>query len=143
MQARFEKKKRLNMTFGILFIDIDHFKKFNDTYGHDIGDDVLKFVANTFIANARPFDLFGRWGGEEFLGIIKNINNHDLKVIGNRLRLLIQNSYIMHENEKLSVTISIGASLVKKNDTIDSIIKRADVLLYESKASGRNYLTID
>ncbi len=131
-----------NMPFGILFIDIDHFKKFNDTYGHDLGDDVLKYIANTFVANARPFDLYGRWGGEEFLGIIRNINDKELELLGGRLRLLIENSYLIHEKEKLYVTISIGATLVNENDTIDSLIKRADTLLYKCKAAGRNCLTI-
>jgi len=60
IKSRFEEKNRFNVPFGILFMDIDHFKQFNDTHGHDVGDDVLKFVANTFVANARPFDLFGR-----------------------------------------------------------------------------------
>jgi diguanylate cyclase (GGDEF)-like protein len=118
-------------------MDIDHFKKVNDRYGHDLGDDVLKFVAKTFIANARPFDLFGRWGGEEFIGIIRNISSEDLGLMGNKLRSLIENSYIIRENEKLRVTISIGATSVNENDTIDSLIKRADVLLYKSKTEGR------
>jgi len=142
IQSRFEEKKRLNVPFGILFIDIDHFKKFNDSYGHDVGDEVLKFVANTFVANTRPFDLYGRWGGEEFIGIIRNINGKELELLGNRVRILIENSFIIHENEKLYVTISIGATLVNKKDTIDSLIKRADTLLYKSKAAGRNCLTI-
>jgi len=142
IQSRFEEKKRLNVPFGILFIDIDHFKKFNDSYGHDVGDEVLKFVANTFVANTRPFDLYGRWGGEEFIGIIRNINGKELELLGNRVRILIENSYIIHENEKLYVTISIGATLVNRKDTIDSLIKRADTLLYKSKAAGRNCLTI-
>ncbi|MBW2247553.1 MAG: GGDEF domain-containing protein [Deltaproteobacteria bacterium] len=142
IQSRFGEKKRLNVPFGILFIDIDHFKKFNDSYGHDMGDEVLKFVANTFVANTRPFDLYGRWGGEEFIGIIRNINGKELEVLGNRVRTLIENSYLIHENERLYVTISIGATLVNKNDTIDSLIKRADTLLYKSKAAGRNFLTI-
>jgi len=142
IQSRLEEKKRLNVPFGILFIDIDHFKKFNDSYGHDVGDEVLKFVANTFVANTRPFDLYGRWGGEEFIGIIRNINGKELELLGNRVRILIENSYIIHENEKLYVTISIGATLVNRKDTIDSLIKRADTLLYKSKAAGRNCLTI-
>ena len=142
IQSRFEEKKRFNMPFGILFIDIDHFKKFNDTYGHDVGDDVLKFIANTFIANARPFDIYGRWGGEEFIGVIRNINEKDLELMGDRLRLLIEHSYIIRENKKLYVTISIGGTLVNENDTIDSLIKRADTLLYKSKTAGRNRLTI-
>ena len=142
IQSRFEEKKCFNMPFGILFIDIDHFKKYNDIYGHPAGDEVLNFVANTFIANTRPFDLYGRWGGEEFIGIIRNINGKDLESLANRLRSLTENSYIIHENEKLYVTISIGATLAKENDTINTLIKRADTLMYKSKAAGRNCLTI-
>lgn len=142
IQSRFEEKKRFNIPFGVLFMDIDHFKKFNDTYGHDVGDDVLKFVAGTFIANARPFDLYGRWGGEEFIGIIRNIKSHDLKNLGNRIRKLVENSYITHNGKRLQVTISVGATLVSESDTIESLIKRADKFLYKSKAAGRNCLTI-
>ncbi len=142
IKSRYEAYIRYNMPFGVLFIDIDHFKNFNDTYGHALGDNVLKYVANTFVANARPFDLYGRWGGEEFIGMIHNINSNDLELLGNRLRSLIENSYIIHENAKLFVTISIGATLINENDTIDSLIKRADTLMYRSKAAGRNCLTI-
>lgn len=142
VQSRFEEKKRFNVPFGVLFMDIDHFKQFNDTYGHDVGDDVLKFVANTFVSNARPFDLYGRWGGEEFLGIIRNINDRDLKNHGNRVLNLVENSYITHNDKKLQVTISVGATLVNESDTMESLIKRADKLLYKSKAAGRNCLTM-
>ncbi len=143
IQSRFEEKKRFKIPFGILFMDIDHFKKVNDTYGHDIGDEVLKFVANTFVTNSRPFDSYGRWGGEEFIGIVRNITCQDLEHLGNRLRLLVGNSYILHQNKKLHVTISIGATLVNEEDTVDSLIKRADILLYQSKTAGRNRLTIE
>jgi diguanylate cyclase (GGDEF)-like protein/PAS domain S-box-containing protein len=142
IQNRLEEKKRFNVPFGILFMDIDHFKKFNDQYGHHVGDEVLKFVSNNFVANSRPFDLYGRWGGEEFIGIIRNVNGKNLERQGNRLRSLTENSYLIHENEKLHVTISIGATLVSENDTIDSLIKRADTLLYNSKSAGRNCLTM-
>ncbi len=143
LQVRFEEYKRFNIPFGIFYIDIDNFKQFNDTYGHNIGDKVLKFVADTLVKNARPFDLYGRWGGEEFVGLIRNISRSDLESLGNRVRMLIENSYIIHENNKLSVTISIGATLVSENDTMDELIKRADTLLYKSKDRGRNCLTID
>jgi diguanylate cyclase (GGDEF)-like protein/PAS domain S-box-containing protein len=142
IQNRFAEKKRLNVSFGILFIDIDYFKKFNDTYGHDFGDQVLKNVANTLAKNSRPFDLYGRWGGEEFIGIIRNITLQELEHLGNRLRLLVENAYILHRNEKLGVTISMGATLVNDDDTIDTLIGRADTLLYKSKTVGRNCLTI-
>jgi diguanylate cyclase (GGDEF)-like protein/PAS domain S-box-containing protein len=143
IQIRFEEKKRFDIPFGILFMDIDHFKRFNDTYGHDVGDEVLKFMANTFVANSRPFDLYGRWGGEEFVGVIRNVTRDELENVGNRLKLLIEKSYIVHENKKVHVTISLGATLVKENDTISSIIKRADTLMYKSKTGGRNLLTVD
>jgi diguanylate cyclase (GGDEF)-like protein/PAS domain S-box-containing protein len=142
LQNRFDENRRFQMPFGILFIDIDYFKKFNDTYGHVVGDSVLKFVANTFVSNARSFDLYGRWGGEEFIGIVRNTSIDELESVGNRMRTLIEHSYLMHENEKLHVTISIGATLISENDTIDSLIKRADTLLYQSKSSGRNCVTL-
>jgi diguanylate cyclase (GGDEF)-like protein/PAS domain S-box-containing protein len=139
---RFEEIKRFGFSFGILFIDIDHFKTFNDTHGHDVGDMVLKFVAGTFVSNARPFDLYGRWGGEEFIGIVRNMSAKDLEAIGNRLRRLIENSYILHQNNRLHVTVSMGATIGKADDTIETLLKRADTLLYQSKADGRNRLTI-
>jgi len=141
LQMRFEEKKRYHVSFGVLFMDIDHFKNFNDTHGHAVGDEVLKYVAKTFVKNSRPFDLYGRWGGEEFLGIIRNITARDLENLGNRLRLLVASSYLAHEGEKLHVTISLGATLVKEGDTINTLMKRADSLLYRSKSSGRNRLT--
>jgi diguanylate cyclase (GGDEF)-like protein/PAS domain S-box-containing protein len=140
LQSRFEEHRRLRIPFGILFIDIDHFKRVNDTYGHDIGDEVLCFVARTFTANSRAFDLYGRWGGEEFLGIIRDIKADDLEQLGNRLRVLIEHAYILHGGEKLRITVSIGATSVTANDDTESLIKRADSLLYESKRQGRNRL---
>lgn len=137
----FEEKRRIGIPFGILFMDIDHFKLFNDTYGHDVGDHVLRFVADTLVKNARPFDLIGRWGGEEFIGIIRNVSQQQLEDLGNRLRILVESSYIQTECDKLHVCISIGATLVHDDDMMDSVIKRADTLLYESKRAGRNCLT--
>ncbi len=141
LRGRFDEHRRLRVPFGILFIDIDHFKRVNDTYGHDIGDEVLCFVARTFTANSRAFDLYGRWGGEEFLGIIRNINAEDLEKLGNRLRVLIEHAYIVHGGEKLQITVSIGATSVTDDDGMESLIKRADSLLYESKRLGRNRLS--
>jgi len=142
IQIRFEVNKRLKIPFGILFIDIDNYKIFNDTYGHDVGDRVLKLVAKTLVANGRPFDLFGRWGGEEFVGVIRNVNKNDLEILGNRLRILVGKSYIVRDNENINVTISVGATLVKDGDTLDSLMKRADTLMYHSKKAGKNRLTM-
>ena len=143
IQTRLSETQRLNVPFGILFMDIDRFKILNDTYGHDVGDRVLRSVSRTFVAGSRPFDLFGRWGGEEFIGIIRNINKEVLELYGNRIRKLVESAYIIHNGIKMNVTISIGATMIQGNDTIDSLIKRADILLYQSKTRGRNCLTMD
>lgn len=138
---RFYETKRCGIPFGILFIDVDHFKRVNDRYGHDVGDKVLKFIANAFVINGRPFDVYGRWGGEEFIGIMRNIDGIDLESLGNRLRLLIENSYITHGDDTVSVTVSIGATVATPDDTMETIVKRADALMYRSKEAGRNRLT--
>ena len=139
---RMEDFDEKGVPFGLLFMDIDFFKKFNDTYGHDVGDEVLKFVANTLSTNARPFDVYGRWGGEEFLGVIRNIEPGDLEVIGDRMRTNIGASYLPSGDDRLSVTISIGATVVKPDDSVDDLVKRADTLLYQSKENGRDRVTL-
>lgn len=142
LTIRFEEHKRMGIPFGVLFMDIDHFKKFNDTYGHDVGDLVLKFVASTLVKNLRPFDVVGRWGGEEFIGIMRNVTGQTLEQLGDRLRVLVDDSYLMRQDDKLKVTLSIGATVTRNDDTVDSLIKRADTLLYKSKTAGRNRLTL-
>lgn len=142
LKNQFKEKREIGLGFGVLLIDIDHFKAVNDTYGHDVGDSVLKFVANTFIANTRPFDFYGRWGGEEFIAIIKNVKEKSLQMIGNRVRTLIDNAYLLLDEKKIGVTVSIGATVAVEDDSIHSLIKRADTLLYQSKQDGRNRLTL-
>lgn len=138
LASSMEEWARCQTPFGLLFIDIDHFKTFNDTYGHDVGDEVLKFVAKTLISNARPFDLFGRWGGEEFVGILRNVSGDMLMEISNRMLQLVRNAYIRHQNRSLHVTVSIGATLVTDKDTVESLLQRADELMYQSKKAGRD-----
>ena len=142
IEARFEEMRRYGIPFGLLFMDIDFFKRFNDTYGHDVGDEVLKLVANTFVANSRAFDVYGRWGGEEFVGVIRSIDAEDLAALGNRMRVLVNQSFLMHDEARLGVSISLGATVAHPDDTAESLIKRADHLLYQSKNEGRNRLTL-
>jgi diguanylate cyclase (GGDEF)-like protein/PAS domain S-box-containing protein len=143
IESRIQEMRRYNLSFGILFMDVDNFKHVNDFFGHDIGDRVLKMIADTLKTTARPFDLFGRWGGEEFIGIIRNVSLCNLVSVGNRYRALIEKSYIHMRETFITVTVSMGAALVRKDDTSDSLIKRADGLMYESKQRGRNCLTIE
>jgi diguanylate cyclase (GGDEF)-like protein len=139
---RFEEQKRFGLPFGLLFMDVDHFKDFNDRHGHDAGDRVLKLVADTLSRSARPFDVFGRWGGEEFVGIMRNVSWRQLEMIGERIRRLVYTSSLLLDNVRLHVSISMGATLVRDDDTLESVVKRADTLMYRSKQAGRNRLTV-
>lgn len=142
LTSRMEEYERYNVSFGVLLMDIDHFKRVNDTFGHDVGDEILQCVATTLVSTSRPFDLYGRWGGEEFLAIIRNVTNSELALVADRVRVMVEQSYIMNGDEKLSVTISIGATTVSKEDSEKTLVKRADTLLYESKENGRNRVTV-
>jgi diguanylate cyclase (GGDEF)-like protein/PAS domain S-box-containing protein len=142
LEIRLEEHRRFGVPFGVLFMDIDRFKDVNDHHGHDIGDRVLQFVAGTLNAGSRPFDTVGRWGGEEFLAVVRNVDARRLEDIGNRLRNLVAGAYIVEDGKTLSVTISIGATLIHGDDDPETLLKRADTLLYESKRVGRNRLTI-
>ncbi len=126
---------------GFLFVDIDQFKHINDTYGHETGDLVLKMVADTLKLNLRPSDTVVRWGGEEFIIIIQGVTQPVLLELANRLRALVQQSILDRNLQHISVTISVGATLVRDNDSLETLVERADGLMYQSKATGRNRIT--
>jgi diguanylate cyclase (GGDEF)-like protein/PAS domain S-box-containing protein len=128
--------------FGLIFFDIDNFKKINDSYGHIVGDDVLKMIAHTLNQNLRSSDLIGRWGGEEFVGIILDTDLHHLALISEKLRILVENSHFNYEGNEIGVTISIGGTLARSSDTDDTIIRRADQLMYQCKLKGRNKVLV-
>ncbi|MBN1655017.1 MAG: sensor domain-containing diguanylate cyclase [Deltaproteobacteria bacterium] len=143
IDVRLQEFRRYATVFGVMFCDIDRFKTFNDTYGHDVGDMVLKTVSNTLKHNIRPFDVIGRWGGEEFVGVVRNVDRDTLCTVGERWRMLVEKTYISHHGATLNVTVSIGATLAQSADTVETIVKRADQFLYESKHNGRNRLTAE
>lgn len=128
--------------FGILFFDIDFFKNVNDQFGHNVGDKVLITVANTIKASLRPEDYVGRWGGEEFVAVIKNVNANTLFSIAERIRMLVSNSNFHFNDQNISVTISIGGTLYQERETYEDTIARADKLMYHSKQNGRNKTSI-
>jgi diguanylate cyclase (GGDEF)-like protein/PAS domain S-box-containing protein len=141
LERHLSEMSRYGPSFGVLLMDIDHFKVFNDTYGHEVGDRVLKTVAQSLLHNARPFDVYGRWGGEEFIGIIRNVDMTALTKIGARIRALVEQTHVKVAEALLHVTISLGATLAAEDDTLQSLMKRADELMYRSKEQGRNCLT--
>lgn len=141
LAARFEEMRRYSLTFGLLFFDIDDFKAVNDTYGHEAGDRVLEALAATIHANARPFDLFGRWGGEEFVGILRSVGLDQVGAIGDRFRVLIERTQAHLPGCDLAVTVSMGATVARADDTIARLVQRADGLMYASKRAGKNRVT--
>jgi diguanylate cyclase (GGDEF)-like protein len=142
LEAKFNEMNRYGLHFGLLFIDIDHFKRVNDVYGHDAGDKVLQTVASILSSNIRASDIVGRWGGEEFVVIISNVNEEQLGQIAEKLRLLIQQSVIKVASQTIQVTISVGATVVKPTDDVETLVKRADQLMYKSKTTGRNRVSL-
>ena len=130
-------------TFGLLFFDIDNFKEVNDTYGHDVGDEILKLTARTIASNIRGEDKLGRWGGEEFLAVIKTDSLLVLKKLANKLRILVSKSvYELPSGEEIKVTVSIGGTLYNKDETVLELVKRADLYMYDSKQTGKNKVTV-
>lgn len=142
VRAMLNEMRRYGWSFGVLFADIDYFKRVNDSYGHDVGDAVLKMVGGTLSNNVRPFDVVGRWGGEEFAALIANVDEDQLSAVADKLRILVEKSGVVVEGKIVGVTISIGATMSMPGDTLESVMKRADELLYESKARGRNRVTM-
>ena len=126
---------------SVLVIDIDHFKKVNDSFGHDVGDEVLSEFAVRLASNVRAIDLPVRHGGEEFVVVMPDTDLEDARRIAERIRLHVAGApfRVMNGDEMLAVTISIGvASSAGEGDTPQAIVKRADEAVYEAKNSGRN-----
>lgn len=142
LDSRLHELRRAGWPFGVVYLDIDHFKECNDQFGHDVGDQVLKMVGRTLAHNSRPFDVVGRWGGEEFLGVVPNVNLKNLMRVTERYRALVAGSKVHHGDERITVTISGGATLATPEDTVDSLIKRADDNLFASKKAGRDLCTV-
>ncbi|HKQ47394.1 MAG TPA: sensor domain-containing diguanylate cyclase [Phycisphaerae bacterium] len=143
LRARLAEVRRGDLRFGFLMIDLDHFKRINDRFGHQIGDSILKVVAATLSGVSRPFDLVARWGGEEFVVIITKVAPEHLELVANRLRILVAHSGLKTRGNPLSVTISIGATIVALDDDLESLMGRTDKLLYAAKNAGRNRVVTD
>jgi len=143
LRSKFDELQRYSWQFGVIFSDIDNFKRVNDSYGHEIGDKVLKFVAGTMRESVRSMDAVFRWGGEEFIVIIPNTDATGLHNVADRIRFMVEASELAVGDERLKVTVSLGATMVKPGDDQESIVERADRFMYQSKSAGKNRVTVD
>ncbi len=132
----------MNEQFAIAMIDIDNFKKINDTYGHDTGDNVIVHLANVLMSNTNYRDIVSRFGGEEFCVVLKNINRFSAVEIYDRLRREVESSVIYSDKkEPIEFTVSIGISLYLE-EGLEETINQADMMLYKAKQAGKNQVVI-
>jgi len=141
--TRINELERYKWPFGILFLDLDDFKKINDAYTHDVGDKMLQMVTKIMLSNCRLSDFIGRWGGDEFIAVIVNVDKVKLKLIANRFRILIERLRLKVGEKEILITTSIGATLAKLGDAKEELIRRADTLMYKSKLASKNTVTTD
>lgn len=127
--------KRHSSKLALMMLDLDHFKNVNDTYGHNIGDAVLKQFASLVSASVREADLFARWGGEEFVLLLRHAGCEEAFGVGEKIRILLENSDF---GEVDKVTCSIGITEIQLEDTLESAMERADSAMYRAKTQGRN-----
>lgn len=142
-EQEFKRQKRNAHEFSLIMFDIDHFKKVNDTYGHQAGDDVIRAVADEVRLNSRNTDIAGRYGGEEFVLLLIDSDGQNAFQFAERLRQAIESRRVPTEAGELQVTISLGvAAWSESYNRHTEWIEAADQALYTSKSSGRNCTTL-
>lgn len=136
-------KDRFSHQMFILMIDIDNFKTINDKYGHIAGDKVLIFVSKLLKKALREGDKLYRFGGEEFVILLNRTDLEGATLVANRLLALCRQNKPLYQNEQISVTLSIGLTPIRDDDTMDTLINRADVALYRAKKTGKDRLELE
>lgn len=139
LRRELDMARRQQNTFGVLMIDVDHFKRVNDGHGHDAGDRVLQAIAALLLAHSRVSDFFFRYGGEEFLGVVNEVDAPHAMLLADKIRARIEQAVItISEEESLHVTVSIGVAMHTGHPDYRHLINQADAALYEAKRAGRN-----
>ena len=143
LQAELQRSRRFRHAFTLLFLDLDHFKRVNDQYGHACGDFVLKRSAALVRSAIRPADILGRYGGEEFaVGLVECDESSALR-IAERIRETLARAGLRYEGHGISITVSIGVSMLRSDvEKIETVMAQADTALYQAKAAGRNRVEV-
>jgi diguanylate cyclase (GGDEF)-like protein len=137
--AEFVRSKRYGRNLSVLMIDIDRFKDINDKFGHDVGDDVLKHMVKLCVKELRRGEVFGRFGGEEFVAVLPETSSEEAMGVAERIRMKIEKLEIASSQGLVKFTISIGVSIMEPMDaTFQDLLKKTDIALYRAKADGRN-----
>jgi len=137
------RSQRYGRPLSVMILDIDHFKKLNDTYGHAAGDKALQKFAQVCSNALRSIDIFGRWGGEEFVALLPETDVDGASVIAERLRRMVEESTVVYNETNIKLTCSIGVGQYTSTETsVDAPLGRADQAVYEAKESGRNRVCV-
>ena len=136
-----DRASRYQRALSLLLIDIDHFKKVNDTFGHQGGDVVIRQLGRLCKIQSREVDITARLGGEEFAMLLPETDMDEAFILAERLRLVVECLPISYDHHEIRITISIGISTRMQDDGLDLMMKRADEALYESKRAGRNLVS--
>lgn len=144
LHRELERSARAKTETSVLMLDLDHFKKINDTHGHLTGDVVLREVANRIVLSVRSYDLVGRYGGEEFLVVLPGCGKETVLESANRIRLAIASAPILSASSEIPVTASIGATVadIAEANSENDLLLAADKALYEAKSAGRNRVSV-
>jgi diguanylate cyclase len=137
-EREFARAGRTHAPLCVGLLDIDHFKRLNDTYGHDAGDEALIHLVRVVKETLRPTDVIARFGGEEFVIILPETGAEEGMKTMTRLQRELTKKYFLHKNEKVLITFSAGIAQRLPDESADAIIARADQALYRAKAAGRN-----
>lgn len=129
-------------SFAVAFIDVDNLKAVNSSFGYPAGDEIIKIISRTLSSNVMKTDYVGRWTGEEFIAIFTDTDSDTVKIICERLRMLVEHSVLRTAEGDIKVTISIGVTFFKKNDSVQALIERAMALKNQSRRSGGNIVTM-
>ncbi|MFQ5644949.1 MAG: GGDEF domain-containing protein [Thiogranum sp.] len=142
MQRELSHARRQDSSYALLILDIDHFKTVNDKYGHIVGDCALKAVANTIDACKRDGDLLFRYGGEEFVVLMRDTDLAGSHLLAERIRTSFETTPCICSGADLNIRVSIGVSVLQENDSPVSLFARADQALYNAKRNGRNQVCV-
>jgi diguanylate cyclase (GGDEF)-like protein/PAS domain S-box-containing protein len=140
VQQAIQEVELFDRPYGLILIDVDGFKEINDTYGHVVGDGVLKAVCETLRRTLRPTDVLGRWGGDEFLVVARDVTTDSLEHLANRCRQVLAEIAIPVKDRHVTASVSIGPALLKKGESSTNALVRADRLLYLNKRVGKNWM---
>lgn len=142
LQREIELAKRYEQSMAVLMVDLDHFKCINDSFGHTMGDQILKQLVQTIKGEIRGSDIVFRYGGEEFVVLLTNTNQSTALEVAERLRQSVNKMELAREGKAVNASVSIGVSMLHPDDTVTRILERADFAMYNAKSEGRDQVKV-